>query len=264
MSTAMDINWFELGLGYLLLLIPIGILWYYQTGLVKDTIWATVRMTVQLLLVGVYLEFLFKLNNTAINLLWVSVMIAAGTWTTISRSDLNRKIFLLPVLLGLTGSIIVVDAYFFGVVIQLNNLFEAMYLIPITGMLLGNCIRGNVIGLNVYYSKLQKEQTPYRFALANGATKREALVPYMQEALKLAFNPTIASIAVVGLISLPGMMTGQILGGSSPMVAIKYQIMLMITIFVASIVAVVLTIVVSNSVIFDEFDMPSRKIIEQN
>jgi putative ABC transport system permease protein len=128
-------------------------------------------------------------------------------------------------------------------------------------MLLGNCIRTNIFGLSSYYNKLQKEQTLYKYALANGATKKEALFPYMRNSLKTSFAPTIATMAVVGLISLPGMMTGQILGGSSPTVAIKYQIMLMITIFVSSILAVVLTIFISNKFIFDPFQNLKTKII---
>jgi len=75
----------------------------------------------------------------------------------------------------------------------------------------------------------------------------------MREALGTAFNPLIASISVTGLISLPGMMTGQILGGSSPNVAIKYQIMLMLTIFVSTIISVVITIIIANRFIFDKY-----------
>lgn len=260
MTSAIDINWFELGLGYLLLLIPIGILWYFQTGLIRDTLIAIVRMTVQLILVGIYLEVIFKLDNNWVNLLWVFLMVVLGAFTTVRRSELSLKTYIAPVFLGMAVSIIIVDAYFFGVVIKLDNLFEAMYLIPITGMLLGNCMKSNIIGLNIYYERLQKEQTLYRYALANGATKIEALAPYMRQALKQAFNPIIGTMAVVGLISLPGMMTGQILGGSSPMIAIKYQTMLMITIFTSSMVTVVLTIFITNRFIFDDFGMLKTRV----
>lgn len=166
-------------------------------------------------------------------------------------------------LFALAISLIVVDIYFLGIVIKLDNLFEAKYIIPITGMLLGNCITGNIIGLNAYYGKLQKEPTLYRYALANGATHSEALLPFMRTALQTAFNPIIASMAVIGLISLPGMMTGQILGGSSPIIAIKYQIMLIITIFVSSIITVVLTIFVSNHFIFNKYHNLSSNIIRK-
>lgn len=261
MNTAIDIGWSDLALGFILLAIPFFILWYFKTGLLKPAVISVIRMTVQLLLVGLYLEYIFKLNNMWVNLAWVLIMVIIATATTVKRSELNRRLYLIPVFVSLTISLIIVDVYFLGFVIKLDNLFEAIYLIPITGMLLGNCIRINILGLSSYYNKLQKEQILYKYALANGATIKEALFPYMRNSLKTSFAPTIATMAVVGLVSLPGMMTGQILGGSSPTVAIKYQIMLMITIFVSSIMTVVLTIFISNRFIFDSFHNLRTKII---
>ena len=261
MNTAIDIGWSDLALGFILLVIPFFFLWYYKTGLLKPAVISVIRMTVQLLLVGLYLEYIFKLNNMWVNLAWVLIMVIIATVTTVKRSDLYPRLYLIPVFVSLAISLIIVDVYFLGFVIKLDNLFEAIYLIPITGMLLGNCIRTNILGLSSYYNKLQKEQILYKYALANGATIKEALFPYMRNSLKTSFAPTIATMAVVGLVSLPGMMTGQILGGSSPTVAIKYQIMLMITIFVSSIMTVVLTIFISNRFIFDSFHNLRTKII---
>jgi putative ABC transport system permease protein len=261
MNTAIDIRWFDLALGFVLLIIPFFVLWYYKTGLLKPAVISVIRMTLQLLAVGLYLEYIFKLNNMWINLAWVLIMVIIATATTVKRSNLNVKLYLVPVFVSMVISLVIVDVYFLGFVIKLENLFEAIYLIPITGMLLGNCIRTNILGLSSYYNKLQKEQILYRYALANGATKKEALFPYMKNSLKTSFAPSIATMAVVGLISLPGMMTAQILGGSSPTVAIKYQIMLMITIFVSSIMTVVLTIFISNKFIFDPFHNLKTKII---
>ncbi len=261
MNTAIDIGWSDLALGFILLVIPFFILWHYKTGLLKPAVISVIKMTVQLLLVGLYLEYIFKLNNMWINLAWVLIMVIIATVTTVKRSELNRRLYLIPVFASLAISLIIVDVYFLGFVIKLDNLFEAIYLIPITGMLLGNCIRTNILGLSSYYNKLQKEQILYKYALANGATIKEALFHYMRNSLKTSFAPTIATMAVAGLVSLPGMMTGQILGGSSPTVAIKYQIMLMITIFVSSIMTVVLTIFISNRFIFDSFHNLRTKII---
>ncbi len=238
MDKVIDINYLELFMGYALMLIPVFILWYYKTGLVKDTIVATARMTVQLLLVGVYLEYIFKLNCVLVNVAWV----------------LKHKLFFVPVFLSGIISIAVTDAYFLGVVIKLDNVFDARYFIPITGMLMGNTIKNVIISLNAYYKRIHQEQNLYRWHLANGANKNEALLPFMREALKIAFNPTIASTAIMGLISLPGMMTGQILGGSNPNIAVKYQIMLLITIFASAIMTVVLTILFSNRIAFDSYN----------
>ncbi|MCF6366714.1 MAG: ABC transporter permease [Bacteroidales bacterium] len=253
MEKVIDINYFELFTGYALMLIPVLALWYYKTGLVKDTIIATARMTVQLLLVGLYLEYIFELNNALINVSWVIVMSIIATYTIIQRSGLKFRLFFIPVLLSGIISIAVTDTYFLGFVVKIDNVFDARYFIPVTGMLLGNTIRNVIIALDAYYKRIDEEENLYRWYLANGATKKEALLPFMRNALKTAFNPIIATTAIMGLISLPGMMTGQILGGSNPNVAVKYQIMLLITIFSSAVLNVVLTIVFSNRFAFDGF-----------
>ncbi|MEN8185590.1 MAG: ABC transporter permease [Bacteroidota bacterium] len=254
MKDVYDIDYLALLSGYILLIIPFYILWYYKTGLVKESFFAFARMTVQLLLVGVYLEFIFDLNNAFINITWVLVMTILATYTVIKRSELTLKYFAIPIFIAIFLSVAITDTYFLGLIIKLNNIFDARYFIPITGMLLGNSIKTIIIALNTYYGNLKKEKELYKWYLANGAKKSEALIPFKREALKNAFNPVIAGTAIVGLISLPGMMTGQILGGSNPAVAIKYQIMLMITIFSSSIFSVFLSIYFADKSVFDDFD----------
>ncbi len=262
MNSAQDISWPDLAIGYILIIIPILIFSYYKTGMVKATMIAIVRMTVQLYLVGLYLQYIFDLNNGWINSAWVLAMIIIASFTVVRRSGLNRKLFIIPVLFAMTISIIFIDLYFLGAVIKLDYLLDARYFIPITGMLIGNCLSNNIIALNTFYKSLDRENTQYRFAIANGATRDEALKNFKAEALKKALNPTIATTSVVGLISLPGMMTGQILGGSDPSVAIKYQIMIMITILVSSLITVVLSIIISNKFVFDNMDMPKKGMIK--
>lgn len=254
MKGVTDITWTNLIMGYILVVIPVIIFRYYRTGLVRDTLTGVLRMTVQLLLVGIYLEFIFRLNNAWLNVLWVLLMLFVTTFTAIRRSELSYRLYFFPVLMALTISVVLIDAFFLGIVIRLDNVLDARYLVPVTGMMLGNSMQNIIIAMNSYYTKLKKEQVLFRFSLANGAARAEALLPYMQEALKKSFNPTIANIAVMGLIHLPGMMTGQILGGSSPLVAIKYQIMIMFTVFIAGILTVTLTINLANRSVFDGYD----------
>lgn len=254
MNGVRDIAWIPFLWGYLLLLLPLFTLAYFRTGLVKSTLIAAVRMTLQLLLVGLYLEFIFKLNNRWVNLLWILVMAALTSLSIINRSRLTFSFFAASIFLALGLSLLGVLTYFSLMVLRLEHYFQARYLLPITGMLLGNCMQSNIIGLNAYYSRLGQEQQLYRYALASGATRREALYPFMRDALVKAFNPAIASMAVMGLVSLPGMMTGQILGGSLPGVAIKYQIMIMIAIFACSLLSLILTIFLANRYVFDAFD----------
>ena len=261
MKEVVNLSYLSLFAGYALLIIPFFVLWYYKTGLLKDTIIAIVRMTIQLLLTGVYLEFIFELNSKILNISWVLIMTILASITVIKRSELSIKLFFFPVLISVIISISITDAYFLGLIIKLQNIFDARYFIPITGMLLGNSIKTIIMALNSYYGKISNQNNLYKWHLANGATKQEALFPFKRVALKKAFNPVIAGTAIVGLISLPGMMTGQILGGSSPAIAIKYQIMLMITIFSSSVLSVILTIIFSDFFVFDKFNNLKKNII---
>lgn len=251
---SINISWGSLLLGYLLLVIPIGVLWYYRTGLVKDTLIAAFRMTIQLFLMGLYLTVLFDLNNAWINLLWLLIMVGVSAGTTIKRSELNWKKFVVPIAAGTLISIVIVDAFFLGITLSLENIFDARYFITITGMILGNSMKHNIIALTAFYGTLHNQKADYKYCIANGATRREAILPFMRDALKKSFNPQIATMAVLGLIALPGTLTGQIIGGSSPEVAIKYQILLMLAIFIAGIITVVLTINLANHFLFDDWD----------
>ncbi len=252
MNGIIDINWLQLALGLIILVIPIYILWRFKTKLIGSTIIAVVRMIVQLIFVGYYLEYLFKYDNPWVNLGWILIMVLVADFATVDRSELKRdKRLLLSIFLATFLGVFVTDLFFLQFVIRLPSIMEAQYLIPLTGMILGNCLRGNVIGINEFYYNLDRQQERYRFFLASGATKNEALFPFFRSALIKSINPTLAAMATIGLVSLPGMMTGQMLSGSSPLIAIKYQIIIMIAIFSGTLISVYLGINFSLNVGFD-------------
>ncbi len=252
MNSIIDISWLQLALGLLILVIPIYILRRFKTKLIGSTMIAVVRMIVQLIFVGYYLEYLFKYDNPWVNLGWILIMVLVADFSTIDRSELKRdKGLLVSIFFATFLGVFIIDLFFLQFVIQLPNIMEAQYLIPITGMILGNCLRGNVIGINDFYYNLYRHQERYRFFLASGATKSEGLFPFFRSALIKSINPTLAAMATIGLVSLPGMMTGQMLSGSSPLIAIKYQIMIMIAIFAGTLLSVYLGIKFSLNVGFD-------------
>ena len=100
-------------------------------------------------------------------------------------------------------------------------------------MLLGNSLTGIIISINAFYRGIQDDESAYFQRLSLSASRKEALLPYYKNAIAASLNPTIASLETMGLVALPGMMTGQILGGSSPIVAIKYQIAIILAILIA-------------------------------
>lgn len=258
-----DISYFSLGIGLLLLILPIFYLWKFKTGLVQATVIGTLRMVVQLFLIGFYLKYLFLWDSPWINFLWVLIMISVASQTAVTRTGLKRKVLLLPISIGFLCSVICVGMYFIGVVLQLPNVFSAQYFIPIFGILMGNMLSSNVIALNTYYSGLKRERQLYRYLLGNGATRAEAQAPFIRQAIIKAFSPLIANIAVMGLVALPGTMIGQILGGSSPNVAIKYQMMIMVITFSASMLSLMITISLASRRSFDAngkmFDVMAEK-----
>lgn len=259
-----DLSWLQLAIAFLIMLLPAYILWKYRTGLNRKMLTASIRMVLQLVFVGYYLEYLFLYDNPWVNAGWIMVMVLVADFATIDRSELKRRRSLLIPIFGATFlGIIVIDLFFLEAVIQLPKFLAAQYTIPITGMVLGNCLRSNVIGINAFYYSLSENRERYQFFLSAGATRSEALQSFISQALQKSANPTLASMATIGLVSLPGMMTGQILSGSSPMIAIKYQIMIMIAIFSGTILSVYLGIRFSNHFVFKDTDMLDESILKK-
>lgn len=248
-----DISIGSMLLSYLLLLAPIGFFLTLRIKLIKETLLSVFRMTIQLLLVGFYLQFVFQLNAWWLNLLWVIIMITVANFTVVRRANLKQRIFFFPIYPAIFLGSLAIILYFMILVIKPAPIFDARYLIPLSGMILGNCLRSNVIALERFYASLKRNRMEYFTYLTLGASKKEAILPYLKEACAAALAPTIATIATIGLVALPGMMTGVILGGASPMIAIKYQIAIMIAIFSSTAISAILAIFFSLGISFDEY-----------
>jgi putative ABC transport system permease protein len=111
--------------------------------------------------------------------------------------------------------------------LQPNPWYDPRYAIPLLGMILGNCMTGVGLGLNTLTTSLVTRRPGVEAQLMLGATRKMATAPVTREALRSALMPIINSMAATGVVSLPGMMTGQILGGMPPAEALKYQILVM-------------------------------------
>ncbi len=253
MNAAIDIPIWAMVVCYLLFIIPLGIGWYLRMGIARRLFIATLRMTVQLLAVGVALIYVFRWDNTLINISWIILSIGFATFSAINNSGLNYRVFAVPVFAALLLSAGSILLFFNGVLLQLDNIFTGQYLIILGGMLLGNALKGIIIGISDFYKAIHNNRNRYLYQLSAGASQMEALVPFFRDSLKASLNPSIASMATMGLVFLPGMMAGQIIGGSSPDTAIRYQLAIMVTIFVCITLSVALTIFFSISQSFDKY-----------
>jgi putative ABC transport system permease protein len=226
-----------------------------RPGIFRPTLIASLRMVLQLGLVGVFLKYVFDLDRPWLTILWLAVMVMFAAGTVVRSSRLQVRHFYLPVLASLTATLLFVLVYFNGAVVQLSDLLEAKYAIAIGGMLLGNSLKGCIIGISNFYGRIRSEEAVYRYHLALGASRFEALAPFIREAFSAALMPTVATMSTLGIVFLPGMMTGQIIGGSGPVLAIKYQIAIMLAIYACIILAVTLSLWLTVKSSFDEFGM---------
>lgn len=242
MQPSHDIDWWHLATFSLLLVIPFAINRFYRLELGKDMGVSVARMFVQLTLVGAYLEFVFSTNNLWLNLAWIAVMLGVGASAIVGKAKLPRKVLFTPVVSGLVIGLAPILFILCWLVVQPTPIYSAQYVIPLAGMLLGNSLSGNIVALQNLYTAFDERNEEYQVAIALGAPPLFATLPFVRVAMQKAFAPILASMATTGLVTLPGMMTGQILGGASPMVAIKYQMMILSAIFVMMSISVTLTL----------------------
>ncbi len=248
----------------LLLLVPFAVILISKLKISFKVLVSVFRMIVQLSLIGFYLKYIFILDNLFVNIGWLVAMGVVSTITIINSNGLKLKHFILPIMFSIVVPLLFNTIYFTKLIINLEFLFTAKYLIPIAGMLLGNTMRANIIVTRTFLNYFKNREQEYYFALSLGASRSEALKEIVIESMRTALEPTIASMANIGLVSLPGMMTGQILGGSNPMTAIKYQIAIMIAIFSTMSLSSMMLIAIIKRTAFSEFDTLREDIFKRS
>lgn len=230
MDSYIPISYGQLALASALILINIVLSFILRLGL-EQRLWvASVRMVVQLLLVGYVLEWVFALRNPV----WV-LLVALAMTIMAGMSAVNRtrrrfgSIYWNSFVSILAAAFLVTGLSVMGI-IQVQPWYNPQYLIPLLGMVLGNALTGTSLALDRFMEDLINNRAQVESLLALGATRWEAAHPTIKEALRTGMIPTINSMMVMGLVSLPGMMTGQILAGASPTDAVRYQIVIIFAI----------------------------------
>jgi putative ABC transport system permease protein len=214
-----------LALGFTLVFVAVAFfisLWQ-RLGLEKDLFVGTVRSAVQLLLVGYVLQYVFRSNHPLIVGLILLVMIGVATWNAGKRGKGLRGIHA-----KIGFSIFATEALTMGLLLGLQIIpFKTQYIIPISGMTIGNAMVVSSLFLNQMKRETQSARGEVETLLALGATPRQAVHELLKRATKASMIPTIDGMKTVGLVQLPGMMTGMIVAGADPLVAVRYQILIM-------------------------------------
>ena len=229
MSEIISLNIWQFALVYLLLAVVLLIMKKCRINQTKLLVVAGIRMSVQLALAGLVLTYIFDNPHPLFTVLYLLLMIGFAIFTVLSRNKGINKRFKIVAGVSLAATGLCIVCFFIMVVVGVN-LFNARYTIPISGMIIGNAMTGVSLGLRVFNESINAQRERIDALVNIGSTPKKILIPFVNQALETALLPTLNSMVGMGVISLPGMMTGQILSGTMPMTAIMYQIAILIAI----------------------------------
>jgi putative ABC transport system permease protein len=232
-----DLSVWQLGLAVLLVGVVVVISAQQALGLWRDLVVGTVRTIVQLYLVGLILASVFA----AARWYWVVLVLIAMT-VVATQAAVSRLKKPIPGRYGIAAAAVAVStavtlAWVIGVVVRVRPWYEPQYVIPIAGMILGNAMTSAALAGDRLQSDLRARTDEIEAMLALGFSGGDAVRPMVRSAVRAAMIPTVSGMMTVGLVQLPGMMTGQILAGASPLLAIKYQMVVVFMLAVATSVA---------------------------
>lgn len=236
-----DLSLVNMSFTLALVLALIGLSAHQRFGLERTAVWAALRCVVQLLAVGYLLKYVFAIDRWWLVLLLVAVMAAVAGYTGAGRIEfpLPRKGLIL------TGSVVLSTGLTLAVglalVIRPETWWEPQYFVPLAGIFLGNSMNSAALGAERLSSAFRTSRLEVETLLALGFSPAEACHRLRREAFRAALLPTLNTMFVVGIVQLPGVMTGQMMGGIDPLSAAKYQIFIMFTWAFATTTAAFLT-----------------------
>ena len=226
-QTLENLELVDLALAYGLVLLAVALARLKRIGQEGQMLWASVRMVFQLLAVGYLLHFVFAVKNP---LPVIAILFVMGAFALqVMGGRIRRK---MPHFYRVMGTSLFIGCggvtfLFCTVVVRYSPWWDPRYLIPLAGMIIGNSMNGASLAAERLGAEMRERKDEIETALCLGASGRQASETAVQTAFRAALVPTVNTMAAMGIVSLPGMMTGQILSGTEPMVAVRYQIAIM-------------------------------------
>lgn len=253
MNNLIQLGFWQMAAAYIFILVLLLIVRARGIPREKEIFLSSLRMTLQLILTGYILVYLFSHPHPLFTLLVIAVMELFAVYNIFKRvkaklSKSLRRIIALSMILGTITSLL----YFLLIVVRISPWYEPRYFIPIAGMIIGNSMTGISLGVNSLVDGMEKQKHLVESALMLGATPKTAAKEIVNSAFDSAILPTINSMVGMGIVFLPGMMTGQILSGISPVTAVEYQIAIMLGIAGSVALTVILFVQLGYKTFFNE------------
>jgi len=194
----------------------------------KDLLWGSVRAVSQLYLMGFVLQFIFNIGSWYVVLAVYALMILFAAFIAKGRVKEPKVKILVPTFVSMLLSYMVISFIVVGLIVGAKPWYDPRYFIPLGGMVIGNSITAIALSIERLFSDLRKHKDLIELYVSMGANYRQASAEMFRDAVKAGMIPSITSLMGVGVVWIPGMMTGQILAGADPMHAVEYQIVVML------------------------------------
>ena len=246
-----EINLAQFALIYMLLLVVLFIMKKSKINQSKLLVVASFRMTVQLVLAGLVLTYILENPHPLFTVAYIIAMTTFATIRVLNQNKELNKQFKLAIGLSLAGAGTLIVFFFVQIVVGMD-FFNPQYTIPLSGMIFGNAMTGLSLALKSFNENLKAQRSRVESLLYLGVTPKKILLPFVNNALETALVPTMNRMMGMGIISLPGMMTGQILSGTLPMTAILYQIAIMIAITAVVCLAVFAALIFGYKTLYND------------
>ena len=253
MKGVIDIQLWQMAAAYVFVVIVLFFVRIRGISKGKEILISSIRMTLQLVLAGYILVYLFDNMNPLNTIIVIIIMEVFAVYNIFKRtksklSNSLKKIIAISMFLGTLSSL----TYFLLVVVNISPWYDPRYFIPIAGMIIGNSMTGISLGVTRLVDGMYTQKHLVESALMLGAAPKMAAKEIVDNAFDSAILPTINSMVGMGIIFLPGMMTGQILSGISPITAIEYQIAIMLGILGSVALTVILFIQLGYKTFFND------------
>lgn len=241
---------------FIFIIIPIVLSKSFNLGLEKDTTVAAIRSFVQLLIVGFILQFIFDQDSYIFIVLMVILIIGAAT------QNARKKGLEIP---GITWKLLLafisIEIITQGILIGFNiTPATAQYIIPISGMIIGNSMVLSILFLNRFMSEIKQNDNIIELILCLGGTPKQAIHKQLITSIQSSVIPTIEQQKTIGLVQLPGMMSGQIIAGADPLEAVLFQILIVFMLLTAATMTSVILGFLSYPTLFNK----KQQLIEKH
>lgn len=253
MKGALDLSWGQMAFAYVFPLITYAICYLRQIQRGRDLITSAFRMTVQLVIAGSILTVILGKPQPRITLMVFLVMEIFSVFTIFRRvkTPLPPALKRAAAIAQMFGTVVCVS-YFLFFVVRPHPWFDPQYFIPLGGMMIGNAMTAVALAMTRLIDAVREGRDQIEGALILGADPKRAMKASIDKTFDAAILPTLSSMAGMGIVILPGMMTGQILSGSAPNTAIKYQIAIMLGILGTTSICVLTFLTLASQSLFNE------------